>query len=73
MNSVLLVVWCWLIELLMFTGASLLYVWFGVIRIIPKIEEYQEFFATFHEVVLQLMSVLGECWLYFVLLSEVPS
>jgi len=28
-------------------------------RIIPKIEEYREFFAAFHEIMLQLMLVLG--------------
>jgi len=30
-------------------------------RIIPKIKEYREFFTAFHEVMLQLMSILGKC------------
>jgi len=30
-------------------------------RIIPKIKEYREFFTAFHDVMLQLMSILGKC------------
>jgi len=41
-------------------SAELLLGGFCLNRIVPKIEEYREFFGTFHEVMLQLMSVLGK-------------
>jgi len=64
--SVSFVTWYWLTELLTKRRTEIwelgwfLSVWF-IVRIIPKIEEYREFFAAFHEVVLQLLSVLGKC------------